>query len=168
MAAWTCPSCERSFGARGRSHVCTPGVGLDELLASAHPLTRPVFERIVDTIRTVDHDDELIIDPISKGVLLKRDAMFCMITPMKQWVAVGVTLGRKLDTDRISRKVASQGARHYHVFNVTSVEHIDDELLDWVVEAFGPTEAATSSSDPMVPDDVDIFAPHGGSQRDGP
>ncbi|MEO1057812.1 MAG: DUF5655 domain-containing protein [Actinomycetota bacterium] len=139
--------------------MCTPGVDLDDLLASAHPLTGPVLERIVDAVRTVDHEHELIVDPISKGVLLKRDATFCMITPMKQWVAVGVTMGRTLDTGRISRKIASQGSRHYHVFNIDELEQVDDELLDWVVEAFGPTEAATSSGDPMVPDDVDIFAP---------
>ncbi len=139
--------------------MCTPGVSLDELLESAHPLTGPVLDRIVDEIRTVDGDNELIIDPISKGVLLKRDAMFCMITPMKQWVAVGITLGRKLETDRLSRKVTSQGTRHYHVFNITELAQVDGELLDWVVEGFGPPEEPTSSSDPMVPDDVDIFAP---------
>ncbi|MEM8621394.1 MAG: hypothetical protein AAGF73_16910 [Actinomycetota bacterium] len=92
MAPWTCPSCARTFGAQGRSHVCSPGVTLD----------------------------------------------------------------RRLSTERLARKIASQGARHHHVFNLDDVSQLDDELLAWIIEAFDPDGEADPSFDPMVPDDVDI------------
>ena len=28
--AWTCPECERRFGRKGQSHVCEPGLTVDE------------------------------------------------------------------------------------------------------------------------------------------
>ena len=87
MASWTCPSYARTFGARGRRRVCSPGVTLDEFARGRYPATGLVIERIIDAVRAVDSDEELIVDPISKAVLLKRDAVFCTVTPKTRWVA---------------------------------------------------------------------------------
>ena len=36
MPRWTCPNCEREFGAANQAHVCAPGISVEELL-SRHP-----------------------------------------------------------------------------------------------------------------------------------
>jgi hypothetical protein len=157
VARWTCPRCERTFGAVGRQHVCEPGLTLREFLDDALPIAEPVVDRILGHLRSLDRHDELIVDPIPSVVLLKNGPVVCTVRSMRKWVAIGFTLDRKLDSPRLSRKVSSRGGRHDHVVNVTDPDEVDDELLAWVGEAFTGSEAAAPRGDPMVPADVDVF-----------
>jgi hypothetical protein len=164
---WTCPDCGREFGAVGRGHICQPGLTMEEFLDSALPVARPVVETIVAHLRAVDHDDLLIVDPVDSAVLLKAGPTFALLRPMKRWVAVGFSLRRKLESSRLSRKVADHGSRYHHVVNIDDAAGVDDELLAWLVEAFlgevpAPVAAAGAAGDgpagpgdPMVPDDID-------------
>lgn len=67
---------------------------------------------------------------------------------------------RRLESGRLSRKVADDGTKYYHVVNVTDPEQVDDEFRGWLTEAYAhgdePAEPTAASGDPMVPDDVDI------------
>lgn len=160
MATWTCPDCDRTFGAVGRSHVCEPGLTLDEWLGEALPVAKPVVERVLDHLRPVDSGGDLIVDPIPSVILLKNGPVFCTIRNMTKWVAVGFYLRRRLESPRLSRKVQSHGGRHFHVVNVDDEAEIDDELLGWVGEAFTGPDPESPGADPMVPDDVDeVFGP---------
>lgn len=158
--AWTCPECGRTFGARGRSHVCRPGLTLEEYLVDARPECRGIVERIAGRLESLPGD--LIVDPIDAGVMFKHGAMCVMVTSMTRWVAVGFLLGRELDSARLSRKVADRGSRHWHVVNLTSSDQADEELLEWVEEAFllrHPdlrAEPGPTPGHPDVPDDVDL------------
>lgn len=161
MATWTCPNCDRTFGQKGRGHICKPGITVDEYLSEALPITGPIHERILDHVTTLDGD--LIVDPLDAGIMYKHDAMFAMITSKTKWVALTVQLPRKLESGRVSRKVVDYGNLFSHVFNLTDPDQIDDEMCDWLTEAFfrrtpgmGPGDEASPSSDPMVPDDVDL------------
>lgn len=161
---WTCPNCNRVFGKVNQSHLrCEPGMTLGQYLADARPFEQPVFEAVEHRI---GHLDGLIIDPIDVGILLKNGPMFAELRPKTRWTALGFSLGRKLDHGRLSRKVVDYGKKFFHVINVEDPEQIDDEIADWLIEAYhvaGGTLSAyqrsQSSSDDaegmMVPDDID-------------
>lgn len=157
--AWTCPDCERRFGAEGRQHDCRPGLTLEQFYAGARPEARPIFERIHERLRTLEGD--LIVDPLEKMILVKNGPTVCIVETMSKWVAVGFTLRRKLGSPRLSRKVQDYGGRYHHVVNCTDADQVDDELLDWIEEAFlrrdPPPEDGDDDVDlgAMVPDDVD-------------
>ena len=182
MAAWTCPDCKREFGAVGRGHICTPGSTVDEFLHASPAFVGPVFERVHEHLVSIDADadGDLIVDPLPKKVLLKNGPTFAILEVKTKWVAVGFSLRRRLDSGRLSRKVADYGSKFFHVVNVTEADEVDDELCDWLTEAYhhGDPDAAdafrdrlasgdddavaSASDDPMLPDDIDfeIAPPH--------
>ena len=157
MTIWTCPNCDRRFGAVGQGHDCRPGLTIDEYSSSALAGFRPMYDRIAERLESLDGD--LIIDPIDKMVLFKHGGTFATLTSMTKWVAVGFGLRRQLTSRRLSRKVQTQGEKSWHVVNLHAPDDVDDELLDWLEEAFWASVGKTVPGDDdegMVPDDVDI------------
>jgi len=164
MATWTCPDCKRTFGAVGRSHMCSPGLTVKRFLADAPNFVDPIFRAVHDHLQSVDDQDggELIVDPVPGKVLFKNGPTFCIVDVKKKWVAIGFSLRRSLETDRLSRRTVGYGDRYYHVINVDDPELLDDEFRVWLTEAYrhgargrGAVTKA-SNFDPMVPDDIDF------------
>lgn len=153
---WTCPDCNRIFGGVGRSHMCAPGLTLDEFLEGRTAATDAIVRRVVDHLRDID-DGSLIVDPVDALVLLKNGPMFANIRVMKKWTAVGFNLQRHVVSARFSRKVQEHPGGYFHVLNVTDPVEIDDEVFDWLTEAFLGEESDDELGGDMVPDDVDVF-----------
>lgn len=151
--AWTCPKCKREFGAKGQGHMCRPGKTLDEFFSTARPEAEPIFHAINARLLTLDGD--LIVDPLDKKILFKNGPTIAILDSMTKWVAVGFTLRRKVTSDRFSRKVSDYGGKYHHVVNLTGPEQVDDELLDWLTEAFYKGDVPTEDEGSMVPDDID-------------
>ncbi len=144
--------------------MCQPGLSVAEFLDASPPFVKPVFEAVQDHLVAVDReqgDGSLIVDPLAAKVLFKNGPTFCILDVKTKWVAVGFSLRRRLESGRLSRKVIDDGTKYFHVVNVTDPDAIDDEFRGWLIEAYlhgdEPAEAASAGSDPMVPDDVDIF-----------
>ncbi len=168
MTTWTCPDCQREFGAVGRNHMCSPGLSVDRFLAAAPAFVAPVFERVHEHLVALDEEvgGDLIVDPLAGKVLFKNGPTFCIVDAKTKWVAIGFSLRRRLESGRLSRKVSDAGNRFYHVVNIADPELVDDELVGWLTEAYHhgddargrevPDGAANVSRAPMVPDDVDF------------
>ena len=154
---WTCPDCNRVFGGVGRSHMCSPGLTLDEFLDGETAATDAIVRRVVDHLRSVD-DGGLIVDPVDALVLFKNGPMFANVRVMKKWTAVGFNLRHRVASTRFSRKVQEHPGGHFHVINVTDPDEIDDEVRDWLTESFlGEEPDDDGFTGDMVPDDVDIY-----------
>lgn len=162
MTVWTCTDCGRDFGSVGQRHDCRPGLTIDEYAAGALPCFRPIHDLVAGRLATLDGD--LIVDPIDKMVLFKHGGTFATLQSMTRWVALGFSLRRKLTSPRLARKVQEYGAKFHHVVNLTDPAEVDDELLDWVEEAFfaavgraprRPGDGDDEDGGGMVPDDVD-------------
>jgi hypothetical protein len=135
---WQCPECQRRFGRANQGHECAPAMDLDEYFETGPAFERPIFGVIRDHMQTVDPD--IWFEPVSVGIFFKRRSTFLSLRTMTKWVAVGFQLDRKLDHGRLSRKVLSNGRRHFHVVNVKQASDIDDLLLDWLTEAWHDDE----------------------------
>lgn len=149
--AWTCPDCKRSFGAKGRGHMCQPGITLEHYFASARPEAKPIFEAVNAHLVTLDGD--LIVDPLSKMIRFKNGPTIGILESKTKWVALGFTLRRKITSKRFSRKVTEYQGKFHHVINLTDADQVDEQLLEWLTEAF--YRGDPPSLDPMVPDDID-------------
>jgi hypothetical protein len=143
--------------------MCRPGVTVDEFLDASPDFIGPVFERVHEHLVAVDREADggtLIVDPLATKVLFKNGPTFCILEVKTRWVAVGFSLRRRLDSGRLSRKVADYGSKFFHVINVADPELIDDEFRAWLTEAYfhgeEPAQGSAGAGDPMVPDDVDI------------
>jgi hypothetical protein len=135
--------------------MCQPGLTLDEFFADAHPDAKPIFDAIAPRLKSLDGD--LIIDPVrNRKILFKNGPTFLILESKTRWVALGFTLRRKLDSPRLSRKVAEyQGNRYHHVVNLAGAADVDEQLLDWLTEAFYRDELPSPGCDSMIPDDID-------------
>ncbi len=162
---WTCPDCQRVFGKKNQSHLkCEPAISPDQYFAQARPFERPIFDAVY---LRLGHLDGLIVDPIGVGILLKNGPMFAELRPKTKWTALGFSLGRKVNSGRLSRKVVSYGKKYFHVINIDDPTIIDQEIADWLIEAYHlaggtsmPDRAASDGTDSgsssgMVPDDVE-------------
>jgi len=113
-------------------------MSIEEYFETGPPFERPIFERVRDHLQTLDPD--IWFEPVSVGMFFKRRSTFVSLRTMTKWIAVGFNLNRRLEHDRLSRKVVSHGGRYFHVVNVRDVDEIDDVLLDWLTEAWHDDE----------------------------
>lgn len=109
-------------------------MSIDEYFETGPPFERAIFERVRDHLRTLDPD--IWFEPVSVGIFFKRRSTFVSLRTMTKWIAVSFSLDRKLEHGRLSRKVVAHGSRFFHVVNVGSADEIDDELLDWLSQAW--------------------------------
>jgi len=95
---------------------------------------QPIFEVVVAHLQRLDPD--VWFEPVSVGIFFKRRSVFLSLRTMTKWIAVGFQLDHKLDDGRLSRKVLENGRRYHHVVNVKKAADIDEQLLDWITEAW--------------------------------
>jgi len=131
---WECPDCQRRFGRFGQGHECAPAMSIEEYFESGPDFERPIFEVVLAHMQGLD--PAIWFEPVSVGIFFKRCSVFLSLRTMTKWIAVGFQLERQLEHPRLSRKVQRNGNRYYHVVNVKTAVEIDDQLLDWLSEAW--------------------------------
>ena len=107
---------------------------IEDYFQTGPAFERPIFEAVRSHMQSLDPD--IWFEPVSVGIFFKRRTSFLQLRTMTRWVAVCFNLDRRLTSSRLSRKVVEHGGRHYHVVNTRSVDEVDDELLDWLTEAW--------------------------------
>lgn len=133
MERWTCPECGRRFGKVRQGHECAPALTIEEYFTTGPPHERPVYEAVRSHLDTLP---DVYTEPVSVGIFFKRSRTFAQLRPMQRWVALGFILSRRLDHDRLPRKVVSEGNRYWHVVNLKSPDEVDDLIRDWLTEAY--------------------------------
>ncbi len=129
MPAWTCPDCQRRFRRTGQSHECAPAMTLADYLATAPPHEPPVVEAVLSHLHELG---PVHVEPVSVGVFLKRAQSFAELRPKVRWEAVALRMPRRIESDRIARRPGGL----WHVVNVRTAEEVDDQLRDWLTEAY--------------------------------
>lgn len=141
MARWVCPECGREFAKEDQGHFCAPGVPVDEVFAGRAPEQREIYAKLVAHLETLG---DVHADSVRVGVFLKTDRKLAEIRPMARALSVNLALPRRLDSDRVARVYRSAGDKTWNDIRVTSIEQVDDELLDWLTEAYDyATDSAT-------------------------
>lgn len=130
---WTCPRCGRRFRRAGQSHECAPAMSLEDYFSTGPAHERPIFDAVVAHLETVG---PVHVEPVSVGIFLKRAQSFAQLRPKDRWVALSFSLARKVDHERIIRKVNQYHGRYYHVANLRGPEDLDDRLRGWLTEAY--------------------------------
>ncbi len=106
---------------------------IEEYFSTGPPFERPVFDAVMAGLADVG---PIHMEPVSVGIFLKKASSFAQLRPMTKWVAVGFSLERTITDRRIARKVIEHGRGRWHVVNVRSADEVDEELLDWLREAY--------------------------------
>ncbi|MEE9417182.1 MAG: DUF5655 domain-containing protein [Acidimicrobiales bacterium] len=107
---------------------------IEEYFETGPDFERPIFDAVLSIMKTAD--PKIWFEPISVGIFFKRRTVLLALRPMTKWVAVCFHLDRRLNSDRISRKIIENGSRFYHVVNVMASDQVDTELAGWLLEAW--------------------------------
>lgn len=108
-------------------------MSVDEYFSTGPAHERPIFEAVM---RHVNSLGPVHVEPVSVGIFLKRAQTFAQLRPMQRWVTLSFSLPRAVRHPRITRKVVPYHGRYYHVANLESPEEFDEELRDWITEAY--------------------------------
>ncbi len=107
---------------------------LEEYFTTGYPeREKPIFEAVMKHLDTVG---PVFVEPVSVGIFLKRAKRFAELRTMQKWVALTLSLPRRVDHPLMKRKPVSYHGTWYHVVNVTSPDDIDDQIKEWLTEAY--------------------------------
>jgi hypothetical protein len=108
-------------------------MSLDEYFSTGPAHERPIFEAVM---RHLDTLGPVHVEPVSVGIFLKRAQTFAQLRPKDRWVGLSFSLPRRVQHDRITRKVVQYNGRYFHVANLRSPDDLDDSLRAWLTEAY--------------------------------
>ena len=91
---WTCPSCDREFGRAHASHVCVPGISVDDVFAGKPSYMREVYNEVVTHLRSSGPVHE---DAVRVGVFLKAERKVCEVRPLVRLVKLHLMLPRPVE-----------------------------------------------------------------------
>ncbi len=111
---------------------------IDDYFATGPDHERPIFDAVWAHLSTLEADDgePVHVEPVSVGIFFKARTTFAQLRPKTRWVALGFNLDRRLESPKLSRKVLAHGSRLFHVVNLAEPDQVDDEIREWLTEAF--------------------------------
>jgi hypothetical protein len=69
-------------------------------------------------------------------VFLKNDSKLAEVRPMARSLSLNLVLPRRLDDPRVARVVRISADRVVNFLRLTRVDEVDDEVRDWLTEAY--------------------------------
>ncbi len=133
MARWTCPRCDRQFGRSQQSHVCVPGNTVAATFGGRPPVYRELYDAMITHLKGLGRVHE---DAVRVGVFLVRDRKLAEIRPKARSLNACIYLPRALEHSRVATKVPIAAGRTVNVVKLTKLEDVDEQLLEWLTEAF--------------------------------
>ena len=118
VAGWTCPECQRRFGRRNQSHLCAPGLTLDEYFAVGPAFEKPIFEAVAEHLESVG---AVHVEPVSVGIFFKRLRTFAELRPKRDRVVLSILLSRRLQHPKIARSYQGSGLRNAYFVDLYGV-----------------------------------------------
>jgi len=108
-------------------------MSVEEYFSTGPAHERPVFEAVM---RHLGPLGPVHVEPVSVGIFLKRAQTFAQLRPKDRWVALSFSLQRRVEHERITRKVVLYHGRYHHVANLRTADDLDDRLRSWLSEAY--------------------------------
>jgi hypothetical protein len=133
VSRWTCPACDREFGRVHQAHVCVPGCSLEECFAGRPPVQREIYAELVAELATLG---PVHLDVVRVGVFVKRQRKLAEIRPMARSLSLELVLPRVVDDPRVVRTIRLPGDRTVHVVRLTGRRDVDEQVRDWLAEAY--------------------------------
>jgi hypothetical protein len=133
VTRWLCPNCDREFASVNQAHVCVPGITVDDLLGRRPRWVSEIYGAVIEHLRSLGPIHE---DAVNVGIFLKSDRKIAEFRPRVRSVLLGFYLPYQLTETRIARTLPAATDRIVHLINLTSADQVDDQLREWLTEAY--------------------------------
>ena len=113
--------------------MCVPGCTVEECFAGRPPAQREIYDAVMDHLTMLG---PVHADVVRVGVFLKHESKFAELRPKVRSLSLALVLPRVVDDARIARSERISVERVANFLKLTSVVDLDEQLLDWLSEAY--------------------------------
>ena len=106
---------------------------LDEYFKQRPPHERAIFEAVHTHLEDVG---PVLVEAVQVGIFFKRTRTFAELRPKRKCVALSILLSRRLHSPRIVKSYEGTGLRNAYFIDLHSPEDVDEEVQDWLTEAY--------------------------------
>ncbi len=94
---------------------------------------RAIYDEILAHLESLGPVHE---DAVTVGVFLKTDRKLAEVRPRTRDVSLALYLPRLVQDPRITRVLGRDGPRVVHVLLLREPNNVDDQVRDWLTQAF--------------------------------
>ena len=130
---WKCPTCRRPFANRNQSHSCGRYT-VEQFLKDKSEDAIALYDRFVEAVAECG---DIILAPAKTRVGFQVRMIFAAIYRLDdRGLRAHVVLARRLEHPRFTRIETFSPRNHAHHFELSGVDEIDDEVREWLREAY--------------------------------
>ena len=128
--SWSCPQCARTFAHEGQFHSHDT-VGVEDHFAGRAEMLLVSFDTLIGSLPVDVH-----VEALKTVIILSARTTFAFITVQTKRLMVGVFLDRRLASPRVVKVDVVSTHKIGNVVDVRSPDDVDDELRQWLREAY--------------------------------
>ena len=129
---WICPACGRQFVSANRNHSCGR-YELEDHFLGKDPIVRELYDLLLETL---ERSGPVGVFPVKTRIIFQAEVQFAAAMPGKRWLDGYIWLRRQATHPRISKIEMGIFRDYGHLFRLTRVEELDDDLMDLLQEAY--------------------------------
>ncbi len=129
---WICPNCGRNFSRKNQFHRCELFSIKDHHFKKGTPLSIQIYNQFISIFQKFG---PISIEPLKNIIALKKNSQFCSIQIQKKALKIIFRLYTFLSSPRF-KAMPQQDQMHYYQFKIQKIDEIDDELTDWMRQAY--------------------------------
>lgn len=130
---WTCPNCGRQFINSNMPHSCGR-YSVSKFLAGKSPPAISLYQHFSALVRDCG---PVLIAPAKTRIGFQVRMIFAAVNKLSDHgLEAHVVLTRRLKTPRFRRIETLTPKCHVHHFRIESLDELDDEVRDWLREAY--------------------------------
>jgi len=108
-------------------------MGLEDYLAEQPEERRATYRAVLALLEGIGQVD---VDPVEVGIMIKRARTFCELRPRRGAVELSFKLSRPVASGRIRKRVTISANRAAFFVDLESADEVDDEIREWLAEAW--------------------------------
>jgi hypothetical protein len=130
---WRCPRCGRRFANRNQTHTCAPPRRLGDHFVGRDAEVVRTFRALVAAAR---RNGPVTVLPEKTRVAFQVRMSFAAFTLRRHWLDGHVVLARRRESPRFKKIWTASLRNQVHEFRLRSADEVDDEVADWLREAY--------------------------------
>lgn len=132
MELWTCPKCGRQFERKGQTHSCKLFPLEEHFTRKDHGKT--LYKKFKDAVKNRLGDFK--IESLECCIHFVSTFTFTAVKIFKDKIVVDFSLDRNLGVERAKKNTKFSAHRYLYYIEIRAENEIDEELMNWVQEAF--------------------------------
>jgi hypothetical protein len=132
MELWTCPKCGRQFERKGQTHSCKLFPLEEHFKGKDHSKT--LYEKFRNSVKKRLGDFK--IESLECCIHFVGTFTFVAVKILKEKIVVDFSLDHRLEKERAKKNIQMSAHRYLYNIEIRDENDIDDELMEWVEEAY--------------------------------